>query len=140
MRLFILSILSVALLFSCKEEVKEESTDVVTETETEMEAEEESGMEANEVGFFGEEFDITGSVAYEEALANLGEGDSLEVKLHAPVNAVCQVKGCWMTMGDTTNAMRVKFKDYGFFVPMDCSGKRLDERRVGKESGRGLSG
>jgi hypothetical protein len=54
------------------------------------------------------------------------EGDTLKVKVTGTVNAVCQKKGCWMKMdmGDG-KTMMVHFKDYGFFVPKDCSGKRL---------------
>ncbi|MGB0432246.1 MAG: DUF4920 domain-containing protein, partial [Bacteroidia bacterium] len=77
----------------------------------------------NEAGFFGEEFNLEGSIAFEDALAEMGDADSLEVKIHGQVDAVCQVKGCWMTLGDSVNNMRVRFKDYGFFVPMDCMGK-----------------
>ena len=38
--------------------------------------------------------------------------------------AACQVKGCWMT-ADLGNgeSMRIRFKDYGFFVPKDAGGK-----------------
>jgi hypothetical protein len=38
---------------------------------------------------------------------------------------VCSKKGCWMTMNlsDDKN-MRVTFKDYEFFVPLDAGGKQ----------------
>lgn len=46
------------------------------------------------------------------------------LKLKGTVHEACQVKGCWMTMSLPDNhTMRVTFKDYGFFVPVDCSGK-----------------
>lgn len=47
-----------------------------------------------------------------------------ELKVKGTILAVCQVKGCWMAMdlGNGKN-MRITFKDYGFFVPTDCSGK-----------------
>ena len=50
--------------------------------------------------------------------------DSIPGKFRARVNEVCQAKGCWMTLalpnGEET---RVRFKDYGFFVPKDISGQ-----------------
>jgi len=47
-----------------------------------------------------------------------------EVKLTGTLDQVCQVKGCWMTMQVAEDQeMRVRFKDYGFFVPKDASGK-----------------
>jgi hypothetical protein len=46
------------------------------------------------------------------------------LKLKGTILEACQVKGCWMTMDLGNNqSMRVTFKDYGFFVPTDCSGK-----------------
>ena len=53
-------------------------------------------------------------------------GDSINSKMIAKVNSVCQAKGCWMTLdlGDEQEVM-VKFKDYGFFVPKDISGKEV---------------
>lgn len=51
-------------------------------------------------------------------------GDSINSKMISKVKDVCQAKGCWMTldMGNGEEVM-VKFKDYGFFVPKDISGK-----------------
>jgi hypothetical protein len=39
------------------------------------------------------------------------------------VRDVCQKKGCWMMLIDGQSQMRVRFADYGFFVPKDSSGK-----------------
>jgi hypothetical protein len=49
-----------------------------------------------------------------------------DVTLTATVLDVCQAKGCWMTV-DAGNGekMTVKFKDYAFFMPKDCSGKNV---------------
>ncbi len=50
--------------------------------------------------------------------------DMSDLKLSGAVDAVCQAKGCWMTMKLPNNQeMRVTFKDYGFFVPKHSSGK-----------------
>lgn len=48
----------------------------------------------------------------------------LSVKIKGTVVAACQVKGCWMT-ADLGNGktMRIRFKDYAFFVPKDSGGK-----------------
>lgn len=50
--------------------------------------------------------------------------DSLMVKLRGSVSEVCQKKGCWMKMdmGDDSKGLRVRFKDYSFFVPMNAGG------------------
>lgn len=50
----------------------------------------------------------------------------LFVKITGDVITACQVKGCWMT-ADLGNgkSMRIRFKDYGFFVPKDSGGKQF---------------
>lgn len=45
------------------------------------------------------------------------------VLVRAPVYDVCQRKGCWMVLRDGSTHARVRFKDYGFFVPRDCTGQ-----------------
>ncbi len=45
------------------------------------------------------------------------------VLVHGKVSQVCQRKGCWMILRDGEAHVRVRFKDYGFFLPKDCSGK-----------------
>ena len=59
------------------------------------------------------------------ALPGKMKGQStLDVKIKGTVKAVCQVKGCWMTT-DLGNGktMRIRFKDYTFFMPKDCNGQ-----------------
>ncbi|AHJ97606.1 DUF4920 domain-containing protein [Hymenobacter swuensis] len=58
--------------------------------------------------------------------AVLGTQDSAQVKLVGKAEAVCQAKGCWLTMKTPEGQeMRVRFKDYAFFVPKDISGKTV---------------
>lgn len=50
----------------------------------------------------------------------------LPAKVSGTVTGVCQVKGCWMTLQTPSGTdMRVSFKDYGFFMPKDISGKTV---------------
>jgi hypothetical protein len=44
------------------------------------------------------------------------------VRTEGKVAAVCQEKGCWMTMGDGEKTMRIRFEGYSFFVPKNCAG------------------
>lgn len=49
-------------------------------------------------------------------------GDTLNTKITAKVNSVCQAKGCWMRLDlEDGNEVMVKFKDYGFFMPKDIA-------------------
>jgi len=76
-------------------------------------------------GSFGEEIDKKGSISAKKLAKKMEGEESLNIKVKGVVVEVCQSKGCWMTIdmgGDET--MRVKFKDYGFFVPKDAAGKK----------------
>jgi hypothetical protein len=48
-----------------------------------------------------------------------------DITLIGVVQEVCQAKGCWMTVDAGGQKMTVKFKDYAFFMPKDCSGKQV---------------
>jgi hypothetical protein len=44
------------------------------------------------------------------------------VLLHGRISDVCQKKGCWVVLRDGGEQVRVRFHDYGFFLPTDASG------------------
>jgi hypothetical protein len=49
-----------------------------------------------------------------------------DIQVEGEVNAVCQAKGCWMTVNlDNGQTMRVTFKEYGFFVPKNLAGTKV---------------
>jgi len=53
-------------------------------------------------------------------------GDTIQSKMIAKVNEVCQAKGCWMKLDlENGEQVMVKFKDYGFFMPKDIAGKEV---------------
>lgn len=75
---------------------------------------------------FGEEITTKKVKSYDKFLKKLSKKDSLETKIVANVDAVCQKKGCWMNIGETNGtSTKVRFKDYGFFVPKDIAGKEV---------------
>lgn len=47
------------------------------------------------------------------------------ILVEATIQDVCQKKGCWMVLVEGEANMRVKFKDYAFFVPRDAKGRRV---------------
>jgi hypothetical protein len=52
--------------------------------------------------------------------------DGKAVFLEAKVRKACERKGCWMELAPATGngpGVRVTFKDYGFFVPLDSAGR-----------------
>ncbi len=74
--------------------------------------------------YFGEKITEEGAINIADLKAQMGDKKELKVKLTAQIDAVCKKKGCWMDLknGDA-ETMRVTFKDYGFFMPKDASGR-----------------
>ncbi|MCI4668668.1 MAG: DUF4920 domain-containing protein [Bacteroidia bacterium] len=106
MKYISLSVLISLFLFSCAPEGKEETTDEKTPVV--------------EMSYHGEKITPENAVNFTSFEGEKAEG----VKLSGSIDKVCQAKGCWMTLkGDDGKEMRVTFKDYGFFVPKDASGK-----------------
>ncbi len=74
------------------------------------------------------------------------------VTLEGKVRKACEKKGCWMELASEAKGpgVRVTFKDYGFFVPLDAAGSRvkiegvislkeLSEERVKHYEGEGAT-
>lgn len=75
---------------------------------------------------YGAAVDAAGARPLSELKQVLGTQDSAQVKLIGKADAVCQAKGCWLTMKTPEGQeMRVRFKEYAFFVPKDISGKTV---------------
>jgi hypothetical protein len=53
-------------------------------------------------------------------------GDTINVKFASEIKEVCAAKGCWMKLPLTAEKeVMVRFKDYGFFMPLDSQGKEV---------------
>lgn len=60
-----------------------------------------------------------------ESIASLGVYPGEPTAIVGWVDEVCLVKGCWMTVRDDDGReVLVRFRDYGFFVPMNARGRR----------------
>jgi hypothetical protein len=64
-------------------------------------------------------------VALEELASDGGDYVGQPIRVIARVSEVCQKKGCFFIAQEGSSVMRISFKDYGFFVPTDISGKRV---------------
>lgn len=57
---------------------------------------------------------------------NMNVGDTINVKFASEIKEVCSKKGCWMKLPLAENSeTMVRFKDYGFFMPLDSKGKKV---------------
>ena len=73
---------------------------------------------------FGDNFTPSNILNKEQMLKkykNLKTGDTIAVAFESTINEVCKKKGCWMdvSLGKDQKSF-VKFKDYGFFVPLNA--------------------
>ncbi|GAA3599230.1 DUF4920 domain-containing protein [Flavivirga amylovorans] len=116
MKSIILVIVCALMLNSCKKKNDESS-------------EKTPKKEAVEYVSFGKEIiadDAIAATSMASHYKTMNVGDSINSKMFAKVNSVCQAKGCWMTLNlEDGNEVMVKFKDYGFFVPKNIAGKEV---------------
>lgn len=109
-------------IIACSAPEKEQAN---TGEETEV-TQEISSTQEKDSTVFGEPFNIQEAKAPKVILAGLKPQDSVATTLRGTVKDVCKAKGCWMTIDlGNDESMRVTFKDYGFFVPKDISGKEV---------------
>lgn len=74
---------------------------------------------------FGEAPTLRETVALADVLKEPSKYAGRDVLLEGTVGKVCQKKGCWLTLKDAGKDIRITFKDYAFFAPKDCAGKRV---------------
>lgn len=84
------------------------------------------GQYYSEDKYEGEQFELADVMTYDQLLQKMKkDGGAENVQVQGKIDAVCQAKGCWMTMVSDApgkDTMMVKFKDYGFFMPKDLGG------------------
>lgn len=75
-------------------------------------------------GVYGADISGKDPVSGKELIQMMENSDSVYVTFKSEILAACQVSGCWMDL-DLGNEQQVKvtFKDYDFFVPLDSQGK-----------------
>ena len=125
----LLAVIALGALVSCGNPAADSTEENVTDstnTESSMEESVDTTAVENPEGFYGKIIDEEGITSLEDFNAKMAESDSLNIKIAAVASAVCKKKGCWMKV-ETANGeeMRVTFKDYGFFVPLDIEGKEV---------------
>ena len=112
----VLVVVSLFFLVSCKNKKAKNS---------------EKEVEKEEIAYhtFGDEItdiDVLTKEQMVEKYKNLKEGDTINVKFASKINEVCKSKGCWMNLdlGNEEESF-VKFKDYGFFMPLNADGREV---------------
>lgn len=105
----LLILLTLIFLFSCKEK-HSNRTPVQVQSTT--------------YNLYGDAFETDSILSLNELSQKIKKiGDTLQLTLKGTIKEVCTKKGCWMTLSlENDSEMIVRFKDYGFFVPLDASG------------------
>ena len=91
----------------------------------EVKENEVEGQEEN-VRSYGAVITDENLIEADELMAKLNEADTVACTFSGTIQETCAKKGCWMTLdAGMEDEMRVRFVDYGFFVPTDGqSGKK----------------
>lgn len=134
MKRTLLALTAAAAFFTACQQQTTPETAAAAQPTTEHHAEE--AAEANSAGAAGQataEGTVYGAAVTAEGAQPmsvlptvLSKQDSAQVKLVGQITDVCQAKGCWMKVQTADGQqMRVRFKDYAFFVPKDAKGKTV---------------
>lgn len=110
------------VVVSCKNETQ--TTDSETETVKEEIAYASFGTGINDK-------DALSSERMMERYKTIKVGDSINSKMKGKIQEVCSAKGCWMKLDmGGENEVMVKFKDYGFFMPLNAEGEVVIEGKA----------
>jgi hypothetical protein len=74
---------------------------------------------------YGGEITGTDIMKVSEAVEQIDDVTDKTVVLEGTLKQVCQSRGCWMVVEDAGKSVRVRFVDYGFFVPWESAGKKV---------------
>lgn len=115
MKKLILLVAISLVVFSCKNEAKT--------TESKVEDTKKEIAYAS----FGKKINDADALTIErmaEHYKDLKIGDTVNSKIRGKIVEVCSKKGCWMTVDiNGKDKIMVKFKDYGFFMPLNAEGE-----------------
>lgn len=91
-------------------------------------SEEKEVQIASKYDGFGDKISPENAMTSDEMLAKFNTmqmGDTINVKFASKINDLCSKKGCWMKLPVGEKETMVRFKDYGFFMPLDSKDKEV---------------
>ena len=66
---------------------------------------------------YGNSFDFSETIDYELKKKSYLNTDN-KINIEGEILSTCPMKGCWMKLSVAQDTILVRFKDYGFFVPI----------------------
>ncbi|MEZ5082719.1 MAG: DUF4920 domain-containing protein [Bacteroidales bacterium] len=110
----IILLFAISFLFGCNYTSTTEQTETADNTE----------ISADTTGFYGEKISGENPISGNELKTMLESNDSVWVTMKSTIVTNCQHSGCWMDLDlGTGEVVKVTFKDYSFFIPLDSKGK-----------------
>ena len=111
MKKILLSIISISLLAACSSAPK-----------TELHAVENVEGKA----IYGDSIENANIIQISALSTAMKDEKKMDMKIRGKVEEVCKKKGCWIVMKlNDGQEMRVTFKDYKIFLPIDVLGKEV---------------
>jgi hypothetical protein len=86
-------------------------------------AEDSSRASAPSVRHFGAPIELEVPTSLSEVLAHPEEFANRSILIAGRITDVCKKRGCWTVLADGDAHLRIRFKDYGFFLPSDIRGR-----------------
>lgn len=113
------SFIFLLILSACQKDAKEQKTSkAIHKTET-----------ITKYASFGAKINKDQALSAKEMFAKfktMNVGDTIDVKFASHIKEVCSKKGCWMKLPlANEQETMVRFKDYGFFMPLDAANKEV---------------
>lgn len=132
MKKVILMFLAIAMLSnSASAQLFKKKKKAVSEENKEQAAFDKAAATKGDGKHFGETITPDGAINCNDLLSKMdglpADSKGIETKVKGTVQSVCQTKGCWVKLSqeDGGKSVFVKFKDYGFFMPKDLSGRQV---------------
>lgn len=116
-KILVLSVLAIVFI-SCKNNEK----NLVSDS---MEPSEEIAINYKPYGDEVSSADAVSPEKLREVYEQISVGDTINLKIAARVKEVCKKKGCWMRIELNDDEAMIRFKDYGFFMPLNIEGKEI---------------
>ena len=97
----IIIILTLGLIFSCNNPNGDQ-----TQTNTKE-------------SYYGDLINTSDIINISEVKNSISQNGKISTKIQGEILATCAKKGCWMEIKTGEDTLKVRFKDYGFFVPKE---------------------
>lgn len=122
--LYVLPLVILGISCSNTENQTQNTTEQAEHVEVAEAVEDEKAEESVYPYFAGQEFDKNQLSSEEDVIELIKsfDGNPREIAFASTITENCKKKGCWMNVTAGDQDIRVSFKDYDFFVPLDSKG------------------